>query len=50
MGSTGAMKPPIKKSQLIGQRMQTALFNKPNNIKRADQISATVVSKYIRFE
>jgi len=28
---------------LIGQGMQTAFFNKSNKIKRADQISATVV-------
>jgi len=37
------MQPPIQKSLLIGQGMQTALFNKPNNIKSAAQISATVV-------
>jgi len=28
---------------LIGQGMQTAFFNKSNKIKRADEISATVV-------
>jgi len=27
--------------------MQTAFFNKSNKIKRADQISAAVFSKYI---
>jgi len=42
LGSTGAMKPPTK-LVLIGQGMQTAFFNKSNKIKRADQISATVV-------
>ena len=30
---------------LIGQGMQTAFFDKSNKIKRADQISATVVLK-----
>jgi len=29
--------------------MQTALFNKPHNIKRADQISAIVVSAGFRW-
>jgi len=28
---------------LIGQRMHMAFFNKSNKIKRADQVSATVV-------
>jgi len=28
---------------LIGQEMQTAFFNESNRIKRADQVSATVV-------
>jgi len=30
--------------------MQMAFSNKSNKIKRADQISATVVSKFIRFD
>jgi len=43
LGSTGDMKPPIQNYCLIAQGMQTAFFNKSNRIKRADQISATLV-------
>jgi len=37
------MKPPNEKLLLIGQGIQTSFFNKSNKLKRADQISATVV-------
>jgi len=30
--------------------MQMAFLNKSNKIERADQISAIIVQKYIRFE
>jgi len=35
---------------LIGQGIHTAFFNKSNEIKRADHISAAVVQTYIRFK
>jgi len=43
------MEPPIQ-LLLIWQGMQTVFFNKSNTIKRTDQISGTVVKKYIQFK